>query len=176
MTWEEQLFSVLDDLEGQAEALFQADRDAELADRTRSEYTAVTLASRLMASVGDDVVVTVSGMGPVRGMIQRVCADWFLLSTAMQEWVVRTAAVVQARGAAERSVPEAAWSPVARLGFGSALRRVAEERQGALVYLVDGSRLEARVERVGQDFVEVSVGSQAALVPFTAIAAVQRRD
>ena len=33
MSWEEELFALLDDLEEQAEALYDAERDAELADR-----------------------------------------------------------------------------------------------------------------------------------------------
>ena len=35
MAWEEQLFALLDDLEQQAEALYDAEREAELADRSR---------------------------------------------------------------------------------------------------------------------------------------------
>ena len=38
MTWEEELFGFLDDLEQQADALFEADRDLEVADRSRTEY------------------------------------------------------------------------------------------------------------------------------------------
>src|SRR6185436_16834930 len=65
--WDERLFDLLDDLEGQAEALYAAERDAELADRSRAEYAGVTLAGRLMASVGRDVLLDVDGTGPVRG-------------------------------------------------------------------------------------------------------------
>ena len=50
MGWEEELFGYLDDLEGQAAALYDAERAPELADRSRAEYQQVTLASRLMAS------------------------------------------------------------------------------------------------------------------------------
>lgn len=177
MTWEEQLFDLFDDLEGQAEGLFHAEREAELADRSRSAYAEVTLASRLMASVGADVVVTVQGMGPVRGTLQRVNAECCLLSAGVQEWVVPLAAIAQVRGASERSVPEAAWSPITKLGLGSVLRRIADERQPCLVYLVDGKRLEVRLTRVGRDFVEAAVGTaDQVLLAFTAIAAVQRRD
>ena len=52
MAWEEELFGVLDDLEQQAEAAFDAGRDADLADRSRSAYREVTLASRMFASIG----------------------------------------------------------------------------------------------------------------------------
>ena len=69
MAWEEELFAVLDDLEQQAEALYDAERGLELADRSRSEYQQVTLASRLMASVGSEVVLDVRGVGAVGGVL-----------------------------------------------------------------------------------------------------------
>ena len=50
MAWEEELFAYLDDLEGQAGALYAAERAPELADRSRAEYQSVTLATRLMAA------------------------------------------------------------------------------------------------------------------------------
>ena len=63
MSWDEEMFAVLDDLEQQAEALYAAERDAELADRTRAEYGAVTLASRLMASLDTELALGVLGVG-----------------------------------------------------------------------------------------------------------------
>ena len=65
MSWEEQLFSVLDDLEAQAEALYDAERDLELADRSRSEYARVTLTSRLMASLDAELGLELRGLGRV---------------------------------------------------------------------------------------------------------------
>ncbi len=38
MSWEHELFALFDDLEGQAAAAWEADREAELADRARAEY------------------------------------------------------------------------------------------------------------------------------------------
>ena len=177
MSWEKHLFELFDDLEQQADGMFQLEREAEVAERSRAEYAVVTLASRLMASLDTEVVLRVQGIGVVQGHIQRVTSDWLLLVAGPQEWIVRMAAVEQVRGASDRSVPEAAWSPVARLGFGSALRHVSQKHQACLMVLVDGTRLEAQVRRVGADFVEVSMGREAtALFPFTGIAAVQERE
>ena len=176
MTWEEELFSLLDDLEQQAEAMYAVERDLELADRSRAEYHHVTLASRLMASVGRDVGVDVRGVGALGGTLDRVGTGWCLLSGAAQDWVVALSAVEAVRGASERSLPEVAWSPVAKLGLGSALRRLAEAGERCVVHLVDGARHEAVLRRVGGDFVEALVGegpsSRTVLVPFTAIGAV----
>ena len=178
MTWEEDLFALFDDLEQQADAAFVRERDLEIADRSQAEYAQVTLASRLMASLGAEPVrLEVIGLGSVRGEIHRVGSEWCLLAGGGQEWIVRLAAVASAHGVSSRSVPEIAWSPVTRLGLGSALRRLSVARERCLVHLLDGHRLEVLPGRVGSDFVEVSTGESAtALVAFTAIAAVQRRD
>ncbi len=176
MSWEEQLFAVLDDLEQQAEALYDAERATELADRSRAEYGAVTFASRLMASVGDDVALTVTGVGRLFGVVQRLGTGWVLLRGAGGDWVVHLDAIASAGGASQRSVPEVAWSPLTRLGLGSALRRLADAGEQCLVHQRDGSRLEGRVLRVGADFAEIEVAAQRVeLVAFSAIAAVQGR-
>ena len=101
---------------------------------------------------------------------------WLLLDAAGSEWVVPLAAVSSVGGASSRSVPEVAWSPLTRLGPGSALRRLSEAGEPCLVHLVDGSAHEARLARVGSDFVELTVGDgRIELVSFAAIAAVRSR-
>ena len=177
MDWDERLFALLDEIEGQAEALYDADRDAELADRGRAEYAAVTLASRLMASVDGEVALEVAGVGRVEGTLQRVGAEWCLVSGPAGDWVLPIGAIVAAAGTSDRSVPEVAWSPLARLGLGSALRRLAEEGVRCLVHGRDGTRHEGTVARVGADFVELlGTGGRTTLVPFAGLAAVQSRD
>lgn len=181
----ERFFALFDDLEQQAEALYAEERDLELADRTRAEYSAVTLASRLMASLGNSVDLECEGVGIVAGTLERVGAEWCLVNAASPEpllqrvWIVRLAATVSVCGVSERSVPEVAWSPLARLGFGSALRRLAEERLPCRVHRRDGSTREGRIGRVGEDFLEL-VEERAArhtvrLLPFSAVSAIASR-
>jgi len=178
MAWEEELFAFLDDVESQAEAVFAAEREAELADRRRAEYLQVTLASRLAASVGSEVTLGVRGVGRLTGTVRRVAADWLLLRGVGQDWAVRHAALTSVTGASRRSVPEIAWSPLARLGLGSVLRRLADGGERCLFHALDGTRTDGVPERVGADFVEVSVGEprRLVLVPFGALAAVQSRE
>jgi hypothetical protein len=177
VAWDEELFSVLDDLEQQAEALYDAERGIDLADRSRAEYQQVTLASRLMASVGSALVLDVRGVGAVTGTLERAGTGWCLVSGSGQDWIVPLAAVLAVRGASERSSPEVAWSPVARLGLGSALRRLADAGERSVLHLVDGHLLDGTVRRVGADFVEAVTGEhgRAVLVPFEALGAVQSR-
>ena len=178
MAWDEELFVLLDDLEQQAEALYDAERGAELADRSRAEYRQVTLASRLMASVGDELGLDVDGVGALTGTLERVASGWCLVRGGAQDWVVPLDAVVAVRGASDRSVPEVAWSAVSRLGLGSALRRLADAGERCVVRLRDGRVVDGAVSRVGSDFVEVRTGERgrSVLVPFAAIGAVQSRD
>jgi hypothetical protein len=176
MSWDEELFAVLDDLEQQAEALYAAERDAELADRSRAEYGAVTLPSRLMASLDAELTLGVIGVGRLTGALRRVSKGWVLLSSAGSEWIVPLSSVTSVGGASPRSVPEVAWSPITRLGLGSAMRRLSEAAEPCVVHLVDGTVHEARVARVGADFAELAIGEDRVdLVSFSALAAIRSR-
>ena len=177
MSWEHELFALLDDLEGQAGAAWEAEREAELADRARTEYGAVTLASRLMASRGETVAIDLPHVGRIEGRLDRVGEGWCLLGGQGQDWIVPLRWIVVVRGASPRSVPEVAWSPVDRLGLRAALRRLADAGARCLVHLSDGSRHEAYVDRVGADFLEAGDGSGGSLlVAYDALVAVQSRD
>jgi hypothetical protein len=157
MTWEERLFAYLDDLEQQAEGVFGLERDLEVAERAAAEYAVVTLASRLMASVDGRVSLQVQGLGHVHGELRRVADGWCLVAAPAQSWVIRSAAIMTVRGASPRSVPELAWPVTGRLGFGSALRRLAEDGERCQVVLLDGTRYDAQVVRVGHDFAELLI-------------------
>jgi len=175
--WDERLFAFLDDLEQQAQVLYDVERESELADRARAEYAAVTLVSRLMASLERDVVLHVRGVGPVSGRLQRVGPDWCLVHGAAQDWVVRLDAVLSVEGASDRSVPEVAWSPVSRLGLASALRRLADTGAACRVHSVDGTLWDVCVARVGSDFIEARVGrGRRVLLARATLAAVQSRE
>ena len=177
MAWEDELFAYLDDLEQQAAAIYDAERAPDLADRGRAEYQQVTLASRLMASVDRDVTLDVAGVGTVAGRLDRVSDGWVVLGGHGQDWVVRTAAIAVAHGLSERSVPEVAWSVVARLGLGSALRRLSDGGVACSLHLLDGRRHDGVVRRVGADFCEVLTGEpgRLVLVAFEQLAAIQSR-
>ena len=100
MSWEHDLFALLDDLERQAAALYEADREAELADRAAAEYGAVTLASRLMASRRaarwPSTCRTSAGRGTAGAGRGRSGA---CSRGPAQDWIVRLRAVTGVRGA-----------------------------------------------------------------------------
>lgn len=174
--WDDELFALFDELEGRAEALYDVEREPELRDRSHAEYAAVTLAGRLMASDGEGIGLEVTGVGHLDGTLTRVAGTWCLVASRRQEWIVPFDAVSAVTGASSRALPEVAWSPLARLSLGSALRRIAEAGEECLLHRRDGTRIEATPRRIGQDFVEAVMGADTVvLVPFTALAAVQRR-
>lgn len=172
------MLALFDDLEQQAAAHYAADRTAELADRSRTEYRAVTLAARLMASVDTDVALQVLGIGPVRGRLERVAESWCLLRGAGQDWIVALNAVTAAEGVSPRAVPEVAWPRVARLGVGSPLRSLAGAGSPVVLVGRDGGRRDGTLGRVGADFVELRTGEPArvVLVAFAGLAAVASRE
>lgn len=175
------LSGLFEDLEQQARGLHLAERDAELADRARGEYAAVTFASRVHASLGRHVTLTLRGGEVVVGTLTRAGADWCAVtrSTPSRSWLVRLDAVAGVQGLSARAVPEPARPAVARLTFGSALHRLASGAPDLLVHVETAEALRVRVSRIGADFVEVEPtgggGPSAAtlVVPFGGIVAVR---
>ncbi len=180
MAWDHELAALFADLERQAEALYGEDRAAELADRSRAEYSLVSLAGRLAASLGRELTLEVVGVGPVTGRLERVGDGWCLVRSPATDWVVLQDAVAAVRGASGRAVAEAARSPLTRLGVGSALRGLADAGVRCVLHRRDGARHEGLLERVGGDFVELRPEADGAdvvhLVAYSALAAVASRD
>lgn len=147
------------DLEGQAQAWEQADRDAEIADRSRAELATVELVDRLAASVDEPVALRVSGAGEVRGRLETLGFDWLLLHEETgAEALVLTAAVALVSDLGRRSRAGSTRSPVlARLGVVSPLRAIARDRSAVRIWLRDGSGLTGTPDRVGSDHVDLVV-------------------
>lgn len=184
--WEQRLLAVFDDLEQQAEGLALAERDARVADLSREGYAELDLLSRWHGAVGARVVLSVAGVGLLRGTVVRVGADWLLADDGTSEWLVRLAAVEEVRGLPDRAVDATRGPVTARLGLGSVLRSVAADAAPVVVHRTGGEALRARVRRVGADFVELAPedradpapgaarGDGVAVVPWHAIGAVRR--
>lgn len=196
--WERALGALFDDLEGQAEAAFAEERAWEVLDRADTEFATVDLVGRLMAIREGEVALQVSGPGRVMGRLSRVTETWCLVEGSGQEWLVPLAAVGLVEGLTARSVAREARPITARLGLGSALRRVAATRIECRIWLRDGSTRDGQLGRVGADFVELAApgadrrrpaaasiaapiaaptaaGGGIAAVPWSALGAVQSR-
>lgn len=170
-----QLFEVLEDLEARAGALHHRERAEEVADRSRSAYADVDLASRLMASLGTEVSCQVRTLGRLTGRVDRVGDGWVLVEAERTLWCLPVSALLLVRGLAVRSVPREAWPPVDRLGLGAWLRRLADDQVRVSVLLEGGARSEGVVLRVGTDFLEIAgdvTGREPAQVDVVALASV----
>jgi hypothetical protein len=180
--WED-LFA---DLEREWEGLAGAERQAEIAERTRAEFAQVTLADRLRGSEGRHVHLVTRLGEPVDGELTGVGADFVLLTSARHECVLPLAAVGSAGGLGHASLSEEAAGPVrARLGLGSVLRRIAADRSAVTLVGSDGRPRSGTLQRVGADFVElvehaydeaprVPSSHRVLLVPFEAIVLLRR--
>jgi hypothetical protein len=185
VTWERQLLALFDDLEQQAEGLALAERDVAVEELSRAGYAEVDLAARLHASIGARLVLAVVGVGQIRATVHRVGTDWLLGSEETHEWIVRLAALGHVRGLADRAVDERHRPAPARVGLGSALRKVAEDRVAVVLHRLEGGSVRGQVRRVGADFVELWVSEHAEswtsgedghveVVPFAWVAALRR--
>jgi hypothetical protein len=131
-----------------------------------------------MASLGRAVALEVAGAGRVVGTLQHVGSGWCLVGEAGRDWLVPTAAIEVAEGLSDRAVPEIAWSPVARLALGSALRRLADDGTACLVITRTGAQYAGALSRIGRDFVELTLGepSRRLVLALDAVGAVQSCD
>lgn len=176
------------DLEAQAAVLQQAERAAEVEERTRGELAAIGVVDRLRGGEDAAVRLRLAGGRMVSGAVRRVGPDWLLLDeNAGSEAVIPLAALLGVRGLSRYSaVPGTAGAVSARLGLRVVLRGIARDRSAVRLELVDGTGVDATIDRVGADFVEAAVHPSGEprrrpdvrdveVVPFAALAAVRRR-
>ncbi|WP_375476845.1 hypothetical protein [uncultured Jatrophihabitans sp.] len=183
------------DLEAQADELARAERAAEVETRTRGEVGRLTVHDRLRAAIGTSLRLSLAAGGPsglaIRGTVRRTGSDWLLLEEdAGREVLVATQHVVAVRGLSRLSTPADFGSVVeSRLTLRHALRGLARDRAAVRLHLAaaagENAVLDATLDRVGADFVEVAAHApgearrrrevrEVALVPLSALAAVQR--
>lgn len=152
------------DLEAELDGEEARERDAEVRDRTRIEHGRLTLADRLVASVGAEVTVTTTGAGTVTGRLRAAARDWLLVDGTL---VTRTA-VTGVRGLTGYAVEPDARARAAST-IGARFRALAEAGTPVTCVFVDGRVVTATIERVGKDHVDLD--GQA--VPFRALATIR---
>ena len=173
------------DLEAQAAAQETLQRRAEVEERTRAEVGTLTLGARLRASVGEPVVVRLTGGLSTAGHIVEAGPDWTLLEEdAPREAVLANDHIIAVRGLA-RHAHTSVGVVESRLRLRNVLRAIARDRSAVRIHLATGTTIDATLDRLGADFLEVAahpVGEQrrrgdvrdVELLPLAAVVAVRR--
>jgi hypothetical protein len=175
------------DLAAQGAALEQAALDGELAERVRGEVGGLGLYDRARAAIGAQLRLRVRGPLEISGRLAGAGPDWLLVDEPDgRETLVALAQLVLVRGLPRCSaVPGSAGVVESRIGVRQLLRAIARDRSAVRVHLDDGTVVDATLDRVGADFVELATHlpgeprrragvRDVAAVPITAIAAVRR--
>lgn len=183
MRWD----GLFDDLQAQAVALEVAERAGEVDERTRGETARLHWHDRVRAGVGLRLRIRLAGGASVSGVLSRVGPDWLLLDEGDgREVVVLASGVLAVRGLDRHSATPGSESVISlRLGIRHVLRGIARDRSVVRIHLVDGSILDATIDRVGADYAEVATHGagevrrrqdvrEVELVPFRAVTAVRR--
>jgi hypothetical protein len=175
------------DLDAQAEALSRANRAAEVDERARIEVAALGLLERLRPAVGADVRLQCAGALTLSGVLGRLGPNWLLLDEgAGREALVCLSALHGVSGLSRLSAaPDSMPIVESRLGLGHVLRGVARDRSAVRICRVDGSVIDATIDRAGADFLEAALHPAAEprrrtevreviVVPYAALAAIRR--
>lgn len=142
------------DLESQAQSLADAERDGEVAERTRIETGRLTLLDRLRGAAGHPISLRCSGVGPCNGRLECVGPDWLLVvESTGAETLVPLHSVLGVGGLGRHS---SAPGGTLQLGMRSVLRGVVRDRAPVRLILLDGTPVDGTLDRVGADFVEVA--------------------
>lgn len=146
--------SLFDDLEAQLAAAEVAERDAELAERTRSAWARTALADRLRATQGQRLDLALDGGERVSGVCRDVAVEWVALATDTGAALVPLHAVAWVQGVG-RAVAPPPGQVLRRLGLASALRALARDR-AVVRLLTGGGEVSGTIDRVGADHLDVA--------------------
>lgn len=157
---------MLNDLSSQFEAQLHAQRQMEAADLAAAEATEVMLSGRLLSSAGTELELRLMNGETLRGTVIQSAATWLVLRLERAEllvWHRSLAAIVGLRAAPE-------WpSPVeARLTATKILREFAAAHV-AIRFVTAGGTLEGYIQRVGQDFVDITNRGRQSCLPLAAL-------
>jgi hypothetical protein len=154
MRWDE----LFDDLEAQADQVSRNERAGEIEERARIEIGKVGVLDRLRPAVGTLVRLRCVASVSVTGTLRRIGADWVLLDESPgHEVVLPLAGVVSIGGLGRLSAAPGSGSAVSSgLDLRHALRGLARDRSAVQIILLDASRLDGTIDRVGADFVELA--------------------
>lgn len=142
------------DLEARWDAEGRAERDAEVADRTRREHASIELLTRLAGHQGE-VRVRVAAGAVLEGPVLDVGKDWVLLEIPLRrrQALIPMSAVRAIEGLGRRSVSA---RTARRFGWGYAVRALARDRAVVQITDLDGTVVTGTIDIVGADYLELA--------------------
>lgn len=176
---EDRVRALEDELRDLAAADADLERDAEVAERTRIERSALTLADRLRGARGPVELATLGG-GRHAGSVSEVGDGWVVLAhvppgsrAPTAEHLVVVASLVAVRGLGRPLVRDEGRLPERTLG--SVLRAWCRDRSQVSVLLTEGEVVAGLASAAYADHLELSTGGGATVaLPYAAIATVSR--
>jgi hypothetical protein len=175
------------DLEAQADAIERSERAIEIGELTRIEVGCLGLLERLRPALGTALRLRCAGGFATSGKLVRVAPEWGLIDEGQgRDSLLALGNVISIAGLGRLSAPPGAAGAVeSRLGIRHALRAIAADRSVTQLCLSDGSALSGTVDRVGKDFLELSIHApgevrrrsdvrEVQLVSFAGLVAVRR--
>ena len=142
------------DLEARWDAEGRAERDAEVADRTRREHASIELLTRLAGHQGEVRVRVAAGVD-LEGLVLDVGKDWVLLEIPLRrrQALIPMSAVRAIEGLGRRSVSA---RTARRFGWGYAVRALARDRAVVQITDLDGTVVTGTIDIVGADYLELA--------------------
>jgi sRNA-binding regulator protein Hfq len=156
MRWE----SLFADLEAQLAAERLVGLAAEVADRTRAEWSALGLLDRLRAQPGQEIGWWLLGGERLTGRVAETGDDWVLVAQPRVELLIPLHAVCAVAGLTAAAHREEGAPTGRRLPLSVVLRALARDRLPVQVSLSDGGRLDGTVDRVGADHLDLALHPQ----------------
>lgn len=144
---------LFDDLEAQLAAQARLELDAEVAERTRTERSKITLGARLAGALGCSLVVRLRGGTVARGQLADSGDGWLLLAEeGGRQQLVATTAVLGVSGLGRPRDD----TRTRRFAIGSALRGISRDRRAVVVVDVDGGTVHGTIDAVGADAFDIA--------------------
>lgn len=147
---------MFNDLEAQFAAADLVAIEQEIAERARTEQSAVSMLDRLRGQRGVSLRIRTLGGLVFDGPLRHVGSEWVVLETGSGAALVPVAGIAVVEGLGRQARVERS-TVSARLGLGSVLRAFARDRVILSVHLAGGgSRIDGIIDRVGRDFLELA--------------------
>lgn len=154
---------LLEDLSSRLDAQARVELAQELAEILEAERAELTLAGRLAAAVGQEVMVSARDEGSFRGIVNSVTRHYVHLNSGLQQVYVALGALCTVQG-----LPPAGQLPAgarANQSLASVLRQAA--RAGARVVVGCQGVRAGQVAFVGKDFIDLAPAPGSAMPPAT---------